>query len=107
MCVCVCVCTCIMLKFLWLRGGPISGMYGPGENDVVIESVFGKRFICCALTIVYSIYNTVGQSVSSIYNLGTLVNMSPRSHILDMDLSTVPYILYGMRTGGCGWYECA
>ena len=34
------------------------------------EAFLGKRFICCALTIVYSIYNTVGRSIASIYDLG-------------------------------------
>ena len=34
------------------------------------EAFLGKRFVCCALTIVYSIYNTVGQSIASIYDLG-------------------------------------
>ena len=51
------------------------------------EAFLGKRFVCCALTIVYSIlYITVGQSIASIYDLGSiftsalcaLVNMSPR-----------------------------
>ena len=57
------------------------------------EAFLGKRFVCCTLTIVYSIYNTVGRSIASIYDLGgiftsalrTLVNMSPR----------VVYIGYG------------
>ena len=26
----------------------------------------GKRFVCCALTIVYSIYNTVSRSIASL-----------------------------------------
>ena len=49
------------------------------------EAFLGKRFVCCTLTIVYSIYNMVGQSITSIYDLGgiftsvlrALVNMSP------------------------------
>ncbi len=57
------------------------------------EGFLGKRFVCCALTIVYSIYNTVGRSIASIYDLGdiftsalcTSVNMPPR----------VVYIGYG------------
>ena len=54
------------------------------------EAFLGKRFVCCALTIVYSIYNTVRRSIASIYNLGifalcTSVNMLPR----------VVYIGYG------------
>ena len=47
---------------------------------------FRQRFVCCTLTIVYSIYNTVGRSIASIYDLGGIftsalrasVNMSPR-----------------------------
>ena len=27
-------------------------------------------FVCCALTVVYSIYNSVGRSIPSIYDLG-------------------------------------
>ena len=50
------------------------------------EAFLGKRFVCCAFTIVYSIYNTAGQSIASIYDLGSiftsalcaLVNMSPQ-----------------------------
>ena len=57
------------------------------------KAFLDKRFVCCALTIVYSIYNTVGQSIADIYGLGdiftevlcTSVNMSPR----------VVYISYG------------
>ena len=49
------------------------------------EAFLGKRSVCWALTIVYSIYNTVGQSITSIYDLGCIftsalrasVNMSP------------------------------
>ena len=50
------------------------------------EAFLGKRFVCCALTIVYSIYNMVGRSMPSIYDLGGIftearsaeVNMSPQ-----------------------------
>ena len=34
------------------------------------EAVLDKMFVCCALTIVYSIYNMVGRSIASIYDLG-------------------------------------
>ena len=37
------------------------------------EAFLGKRFVCCALTIVYSIYNTVGRSIADMYD--------PRRHI--------------------------
>ena len=33
------------------------------------EAFSGKRSICCPLTVLYSIYNTVGRSIASIYNL--------------------------------------
>ena len=57
------------------------------------EAFLGKRFVCCALTILYSIYNMVGRSIASIYDLGGIftsalcasVKMSPR----------VVYIGYG------------
>ena len=72
------------------------------------EALLGKRFICCALTIVYSIiYNTVGRSIADIYD--------PRRHIYQgakrrgkyaaevvyiyiegMDQPTVIYIPYTM-----------
>ena len=50
------------------------------------EAFLGKRFVCCALTIVNSIYNTAGQSIASIYDLSGIftsalcasVNMSPQ-----------------------------
>ena len=57
------------------------------------EAFLGKRFICCALTIVYSIYNTVGQSMTSIYDLGGIFT-SGRIYISVMDLPTVLYITY-------------
>ena len=57
------------------------------------EAFLGKRFVCCALTIVYSIYNMAGRSIASISDLGGIftealcasVNMSPQ----------VVYIGYG------------
>ena len=36
------------------------------------EAFSGKRFACCALIILYSIYNTVGRSIASISDLGAL-----------------------------------
>ena len=41
------------------------------------EAFIGKRFVCCALTIVYSIYNTVGRSIASIYDLGGIFTSLP------------------------------
>ena len=51
----------------------------------------GKRFICCALTIVYSMYNLVGQSIPSIYDLGGIFTYL-ESYISAMDLPTVLYV---------------
>ena len=34
----------------------------------------GKKFVCCALTVLYSTYNMVGQSIASIYDLGGIFN---------------------------------
>ena len=61
------------------------------------EAFLGNRFVCCALTIVYSIYNTVGRSITSIYDLSGIftealcasVNMPLRSYIEAMDRPTV------------------
>ena len=36
------------------------------------EAFSGNRFVCCTLTVLYSIHNTVGQSISSIYDLGSI-----------------------------------
>ena len=36
------------------------------------EAFLGKRFVCCTLTKVYSIYNTEGRSIASIYDLGDI-----------------------------------
>ena len=53
------------------------------------EAFSGKRVVCCALIVLYSIYSTVGQSIASISDLGCL-----RSDILAIDLPTVLYILH-------------
>ena len=57
------------------------------------EAFLGKRFVCCALTIVYSIYNTVGRSIASIYDLGGVFT-SGRIAISAMDL--LPYYIYNI-----------
>ena len=50
-----------------------------------LEEFSGKGFICCALTILYSIYNIVGHSIASISDLNSIfcasVNMSPWSMV--------------------------
>ena len=59
------------------------------EKMVSFQKRFeAKRFTCCALTIVYNIYNviyTVGRSIASISDLGG---------ILAIDLPNVLYILH-------------
>ena len=32
----------------------------------------GKRFVCCALIALYSIYSTVGRFITSIFDLGDI-----------------------------------
>ena len=39
------------------------------------EAFLGKRFVCCTLTIVYSIYKMVGRSIASIYDLGGIFTL--------------------------------
>ena len=51
------------------------------------EAFLGKRFVCCALTIVYSIYNTVGRSIADIYD--------PRRHIYRGALRLGKYVASG------------
>ena len=36
------------------------------------EAFSGKRLVCCSLTVLHSIYNTVGWSIASIYGLGSI-----------------------------------
>ena len=58
------------------------------------EAFLGKRFVCCALTIVYSIYNTVGRSIASIYDLGGIFT-SGRIYRL---WTSLPYYIYNIYT---------
>ena len=43
-----------------------------GRMALFWEAFSGKRFVCCALTVLYSIYNMVGMSIASISDLGAL-----------------------------------
>ena len=52
------------------------------------EVFSGKRFVCCALIVLYSIYSMVGRSIVSISDLGRLGSV-----ISAIDLSTVLYIV--------------
>ena len=47
-------------------------------NSDVSENIYRQMFVCCALTVLYSTYNTLGQSIASIYNLsGIYINYRP------------------------------
>ena len=48
------------------------------------EAFSGKRFVCCALTIVYSIHSTVGQSIATMYDIGYIYWI----------WTSVPYYMY-------------
>ena len=39
-----------------------------GEMTLFRELFSGKRLVCCALTVLYSMYNMVGRSIASIYD---------------------------------------
>ena len=69
------------------------------------EAFLGKRFVCCALTIVYSIYNTVGRSIASIYDLSGIFTSG---RIYDLGgiftsgriyrlWSSLPYFIYNIH----------
>ena len=67
-----------------------------------IQPSHAKRFVCCTLTIWYVIYSMVGQSISSISDLGdvftsalcALVNIVPRVRYVGNDLPTILYIIH-------------
>ena len=71
------------------------------------KAFLGKRFVCCALTIVYSIYNTVGQSIASIYDLSGIFTSALRASVNMSPL--VVYIGYGppYRTIYITYIRCA
>ena len=56
------------------------------------KAFLGKRFVCCALTMVYSIYNTVGRSIASIYDPGGIFT-SGRIYRL---WTSLPYNIYNI-----------
>ena len=57
-----------------------------GKMALFWEAFSGKRFICCTLIALFSIYSMVGRSIASTFDLGSIltsalrasVNMSPR-----------------------------
>ena len=59
------------------------------------EAFLRKRLVCCALTIVYSIYNAVGRSIASKYNLGGIFT-SGRIYRL---WTSLPYYIYDIAIG--------
>ena len=66
------------------------------------EAFSGKRFVCCALSVLYSIDSTVDRSIASISDLGSIFTSVLRalvicrlgSDISAIDLPTVLYILH-------------
>ena len=56
------------------------------------ETFSGKRFVCCTLTVVYSIYSADGRSIPSIYNLDGTFTLALRASV-NMS-SGVVYIEY-------------
>ena len=67
------------------------------------EAFLGKRFVCCALTIVYSIYNTIGRSIASIYDLGGIFTLG-RIYWLWTSLPYYVYNIYADPYSECRWY---
>ena len=71
----------------------------PSEKWHLFENVWPshtKRFVCCALTIRYIIYSTVGRSIASISNHGGIFvprRFAPRVGSA-MTLPTIQYILH-------------
>ena len=57
------------------------------------EAFSGKRFDCCTLIVLYSIYSTVGRSIASISNLDGIFTLG-LIRISTIDLPTVLYILH-------------
>ena len=81
------------------------GNRSPSEKWRRFENILpshAERFVCCALTIRYITYSTVGWSIASISDLGSTVtlalcasvNMVPRSDKSAIDLPTVLYVLH-------------
>ena len=50
-----------------------------GKMASLSEAFSGKRFVCCALTVLYSIYSTVSQSIASISDLGSIFTLALRA----------------------------
>ena len=48
-----------------------------GKIALFWEAFSGKRFVCCALIVLYSIDSTVGQSIASISDLGGIFTSLP------------------------------
>ena len=58
------------------------------KNDIVLGSIFRQMFVYCAPTILYGIYSTVGRSIASISDLGSIY-IYLGSDISAIDLLTV------------------
>ena len=68
------------------------------------EAFSGKMFVCWTLTVVDSIYNTAGQSIAAIYNLGGIFT-SGRTYILAIELPTILYVTYYIAKAGVTWQK--
>ena len=53
------------------------------------EAFSGKRFICCELTALYSIYSTVGRSISSISDLSGIFSLALCTSVNMSDISAI------------------
>ena len=53
---------------------------------------YAERVVCCALTIRYIIYSTVGWSIASISNLDGIFTLALRASV---NMAVVVYIGYG------------
>ena len=67
----------------------------PSEKWCRFENIWpshAKRFVCCALTIQYIIYNMVGRSIASISDLGSIFTL-----VLPASVNVAPqlYLSYG------------
>ena len=88
---------CDEVLYKWNR--PPSEKWCRFENILLSHA---ERFVCCALTIRYITYSTVGRSIASISDLGGIftsvlhssVNMVPQSNISAIDPPTVLYIIH-------------
>ena len=51
------------------------------ENGVTLGSIFRQKVLCCTLIELYSIYSTVGQSIASISDLGSIFTSAQSAEV--------------------------